>query len=526
MNIVYKLDNEEKHKSKIYNNSPAKHNVIQKVHSKYNSKIVSYDGLEEKAIDTKPNETNSIRVGLKEVSKPDNYSSYKGKLRFIDKSRKKKTELKREIDVQKERKSGNATSIVYNYEDMSKRKAISQKHSKLKQSVTISASNAIYNYGQHAVTKDYTENESAEAERKISYQIKAKTKYISKTASDTYHKHKLKRKGYKNVKKHGIHIDSKTKTKVLAVLCASSIGVFLPLGVILGAVQNTPLSIFVNTESGNYIQSVSIRTQIRKMNNLERTMKKDYEGEKGKEMDFDESSLVTKQKLIILNSILDKDREDKDKTNDDLMNLYLDFVSFTEKDGKIHLEFDEEKTLNDKLKTDDKKSEYKSLVEAGSADLWGELLNGTSGGAEGMIEVGLGELGQKGGVNYCKWYGFNGRVEWCAVFVSWVAEQNGLLGDVIPKDAGCNDGRAWFKNHNQWHDSDGTYTPKEGDIIYFNWNGIKNGNADHVGIVQYTDNGRVYTIEGNSGEENGGEVRERNYMLTYEGICGYGSPKY
>lgn len=45
---------------------------------------------------------------------------------------------------------------------------------------------------------------------------------------------------------------------------------------------------------------------------------------------------------------------------------------------------------------------------------------------------------------------------------------------------------------------DGSYVPASGDIIFFDW-GV-NGDVGHVGIVEYVQNGRVYTIEGNSGD--------------------------
>ena len=45
--------------------------------------------------------------------------------------------------------------------------------------------------------------------------------------------------------------------------------------------------------------------------------------------------------------------------------------------------------------------------------------------------------------------------------------------------------------------------------------------ADHVGIVERVENGRVYTIEGNSGDQ----VRQNSYPVGYREIKGYGVPK-
>lgn len=55
-------------------------------------------------------------------------------------------------------------------------------------------------------------------------------------------------------------------------------------------------------------------------------------------------------------------------------------------------------------------------------------------------------------------------------------------------------------------------------IIFFDWDG--NGVSDHTGIVEKVENGRVYTIEGNTADS----CRERNYPLGYFEILGYGIP--
>ena len=55
-----------------------------------------------------------------------------------------------------------------------------------------------------------------------------------------------------------------------------------------------------------------------------------------------------------------------------------------------------------------------------------------------------------GGYPYWSWYGFNGRVEWCACFVSWCYNQMGLSE---PRFAGCTSGgMGWFTSHGQWGD--------------------------------------------------------------------------
>ena len=66
-------------------------------------------------------------------------------------------------------------------------------------------------------------------------------------------------------------------------------------------------------------------------------------------------------------------------------------------------------------------------------------------------------------------------------------------------------------------------------IIFFDWDDEdgQDGNADHVGIVEIVENGRVYTIEGNTIEGNTSDsCRQRSYPVGYYQILGYGVPDY
>ena len=143
----------------------------------------------------------------------------------------------------------------------------------------------------------------------------------------------------------------------------------------------------------------------------------------------------------------------------------------------------------------------------------------TAGSNQGIVEVALTQIGNEGGQPYWSWYGFDSRVEWCACFVSWCADQCGYIDSgLIPKFAGCIDGANWFKSNNRWNDRN--YEPKAGDIIFFDWEG--DGTTDHVGIVEKCENGTVYTVEGNSGDS----VRQNSYPVGYYEILGYGVPAY
>ena len=146
----------------------------------------------------------------------------------------------------------------------------------------------------------------------------------------------------------------------------------------------------------------------------------------------------------------------------------------------------------------------------------------TSGGDQAIVEVALTQLGNEGGQPYWSWYGFSGRVEWCACFVSWCADQCGYLeSGIIPRFSLCSDGVDWFSGNGQWQGKD--YEPKAGDIIFFDWsNDGQDGGADHVGIVEKCEDGVVYTVEGNSGDA----CRQNSYPVGYYEILGYGTPNY
>ena len=142
-----------------------------------------------------------------------------------------------------------------------------------------------------------------------------------------------------------------------------------------------------------------------------------------------------------------------------------------------------------------------------------------------LVQVALSQVGNVGGEPYWSWYGFDSRVEWCACFVSWCADQCGYIeAGLIPKFAGCVQGSNWFMVRDAWEDKD--YTPSPGDIIFFDWDspgtsaGPQDGEPDHVGIVVEVRNGRVYTVEGNSGDA----CRENSYPVGYYEIYGYGLP--
>jgi hypothetical protein len=172
----------------------------------------------------------------------------------------------------------------------------------------------------------------------------------------------------------------------------------------------------------------------------------------------------------------------------------------------------------------DQLAQLHELLADENNSLWNAVLYGITVGDGDIVAVALSQVGNIGGEPYWSWYGFSSRVDWCACFVSWCANQCGYINSgVIPKFASCSSGVLWFQSRGQWADNS-TY-PVPGTIIFFDWDDEDSGQdgiPDHVGIVEKVENGRVYTVEGNSGNR----CRERSYPAGHYEILGYGIPAY
>lgn len=148
----------------------------------------------------------------------------------------------------------------------------------------------------------------------------------------------------------------------------------------------------------------------------------------------------------------------------------------------------------------------------------GGLFAGLFGNGQ-LVTIAKSQLGNEGGQKFWSWYGFDSREEWCACFVSWCADQAGLIQrGAVPKFSLCTDGKNWFQNQGRWQGAGSM--PSPGAIIFFDWD--HDGTCDHVGIVERCDGTTVYTVEGNSGDA----VRERNYAISSDSIMGYGMVVY
>ena len=167
----------------------------------------------------------------------------------------------------------------------------------------------------------------------------------------------------------------------------------------------------------------------------------------------------------------------------------------------------------------EQRDQLAELLSEENDALWREALYGITGEEGDLVAVALSQVGNVGGQPYWSWYGFDSRVDWCACFVSWCAEQCGYLEiGVIPRFAGCIQGSNWFKSRGLWQD--GSYEPRPGDIIFFDWEG--DGLPDHVGIVEKVENGQIHTAEGNSGDM----CRQNSYPVGSSVVYGYGCPAY
>lgn len=113
---------------------------------------------------------------------------------------------------------------------------------------------------------------------------------------------------------------------------------------------------------------------------------------------------------------------------------------------------------------------------------------------------------------------------WCAAFVSVIAKKCGLL-DIIPAECSCQRQITLWQKLGRWQEND-SYTPKVGDIIYYDWgdNGVgdNKGVSDHVGIVVSVSNNVIKVIEGNYKDS----VAYRFIDVNGKFVRGYGLPNF
>lgn len=142
-----------------------------------------------------------------------------------------------------------------------------------------------------------------------------------------------------------------------------------------------------------------------------------------------------------------------------------------------------------------------------------------------VIEIAKGEIGYKEGANNANKYSkelYNKSQEWCADFIRWCfikAEADSLfpISSYVPTVANWFDERGQYKNSKA---HGGNYTPQKGDIVLFDYN--TNSTSDHIGLVEFVENGQVHTIEGNKDNC----VKRCTYNLDSKSIRAYCVPNY
>lgn len=155
--------------------------------------------------------------------------------------------------------------------------------------------------------------------------------------------------------------------------------------------------------------------------------------------------------------------------------------------------------------------------------------------AKEVLALAAGEVGTTSGRKYVKFYneltgiGLPLDCSWCACFVTWCMRKAGVPESSVCNYKGCVTGVDWFKKQGRFKSRQSGYSPKPGDVIFFEWSPGNEGTSrddgsDHTGIVEKVSGGTVHTIEGNGGDYY--SCCRRTYSLSSSVIEGYGVPLY
>ena len=157
-----------------------------------------------------------------------------------------------------------------------------------------------------------------------------------------------------------------------------------------------------------------------------------------------------------------------------------------------------------------------------------------------IVAIALAEEGYEEGANnwtkYGDWYGMN-NVAWCAIFISWAADQAGISRDIINKNAWAGDmggsectGNFGGHYYPRSYVLNGWYTPVRGDVVYYDGSDV-NGSSGHVElVVDYDPSTETITsIGGNTGggyrvfKHTGQSLHTNGTSMT---IIGFEHPNY
>lgn len=167
------------------------------------------------------------------------------------------------------------------------------------------------------------------------------------------------------------------------------------------------------------------------------------------------------------------------------------------------------------------------------------------GSVDCFLEVAKSQKDYKAGSDnntiYTQWFMKPAGTDWCHMFVSWCADQAGILNTHVPYTPTCSgipsSGIEQFKHktingHSAYHEiaelrnGSDSYHVKRGDLVYFLWDGSYKGKTDranHVGIVIEIDLelNKLITVEGNvKGSVVYGKSRED--ALNKNQVVGFG----
>ena len=113
--------------------------------------------------------------------------------------------------------------------------------------------------------------------------------------------------------------------------------------------------------------------------------------------------------------------------------------------------------------------------------------------------------------------------DWCDIYVSSMYQLAGII-QLIDKEAYVPFHIQLMKNKGIWI---GRSTPQAGDIVTFDWQ--QDGDSDNIGIVEKVENGRIYTLEGNTSDHSDPDLSKfvaKSYPINYDKIVGFGRPQY
>ena len=160
---------------------------------------------------------------------------------------------------------------------------------------------------------------------------------------------------------------------------------------------------------------------------------------------------------------------------------------------------------------------------------------------EGDGEADLDGMNSAGNSNFVEYNVLYGKLDnqegnglsygyaWCAAFVNWCLRQARVEKTASGSEVSCRRWLADCKDMGIYEEKDG-YAPKSGDLIFFK-DADSAVTSTHIGMVLYSDENRVYTIEGNASNgstlsTDGHYVCTKSYKLSDSYIVAYATPKY